>query len=151
MKSQEIKIRNLPVSEIKPKSVRVKPVEILLALVALGVYFIFQRNLLTSTGMVLVLLGISCIILMPDRTLAQFLPDYMIMYNSRDREICQMVYWDEVVSWQYEWHAMSDLLVVTLLDGSTQSVDMYSKRSVAKYMRQFAPNKEKKSSRNKEV
>ena len=61
MKSQEIKIRNLPVSEIKPKSVRVKPVEILLALVALGVYFIFQRNLLTSTGMVLVLLGISCI------------------------------------------------------------------------------------------
>ena len=86
MKSQEIKIRNLPVSEIKPKSVRVKPVEILLALVALGVYFIFQRNLLTSTGMVLVLLGISCIILMPDRTLAQFLPDYMIMYNSRDRE-----------------------------------------------------------------
>ena len=99
MKSQEIKIRNLPVSEIKPKSVRVKPVEILLALVALGVYFIFQRNLLTSTGMVLVLLGISCIILMPDRTLVQFLPDYMIMYNSRDREICNMIYWDEVVCW----------------------------------------------------
>ena len=45
---------------------------------------------------------------------------------------------------------MSDLLVVTLLDGSTQSVDMYSKRSVAKYMRQFAPNKEKKNVRNKE-
>lgn len=147
MRSQEIKIRNLSFSEGKPKSIRVKPMKALFACIVIGTVFIFQKNLLTATGLALVLLGLFGIVLMPDRTLAQFTPENLILYNSRNRDSCMLIYWDEIVNWQYEWHAMSDLLVVTLIDGSTQTAEMYSKLSVARLMRLYAGNKEKKNNR----
>ena len=144
MRSQEIKIRNLQPQETKPKSIRVKPVEILGGIIVLGVFFIFSQNMMTSAGMALILLGLTALILMPDRILAQFTPEYMILYNNKSRDTCFLAYWDEIVQWQYEWHATSDELVITLLDGSSQIVEMYSKRSIAKYLNQYIPGKEVK-------
>lgn len=150
MRSQEIKIRNLPILDTKPYSLRVKPVQILLLIIAVGIYLALQKTGVASTGTVLIILGLFALVLMPDRTLAQFLPAYMILYDNRMRDSCMLIYWDEIVSWSYEWHPGCDLLVITLVDGSTRTADMYSKRSVAKYMNLYAPNKEKKTVRNRE-
>ena len=61
-----------------------------------------------------------------------------------------MIYWDEIVNWQYEWHPANDNLTITMVDGSMQIIELYSKRRVAKYLNMYAPNKEIKNVRIKE-
>lgn len=101
-------------------------------------------------GLFLIMVSIFSLLMLPDRLLVQFNPDYMVLYNHRDRSLCSIVYWDEIVTWQYEYHATHDRLALSLLDGTVQSVELFSKRSVARYLEQYAPGKEVKSSRRKD-
>ena len=87
---------------------------------------------------------------MPDRILIQFTPDYLVLYNHRDAETCTIIYWDEIVNWQYEYHPSVDKLLINLVNGTSESIEMYSRRAVARYMNQYAPDKEIKSVRRKD-
>ena len=142
MKSQVIKIRNLPISSKTFHSVCVKPKGILVFLLFIGLVVSFQSSYYSSTLVCLVMIPIFALCFMPDWELVRFTQDYLIMFNTRDREQCSIIYWDEILNWQYEWHPSGDLLVVNLIDGSSQCVDMFSKKSIYKYMNLFLPNKE---------
>ena len=72
------------------------------------------------------------------------MPDYLVMYNRKSKDECTLVYWDEVVSWVYEYHNAVDILKLELTDGSIESVEMYSRRSIRKMMNLYAKDKEKK-------
>ncbi len=144
MKSQTIKIRNLPTTSKTIYTVCVKPKGILIFLMFLGLVVSFRSSYYSSTLVCLVMIPMFALCFMPDRELVRFTTDYLIMFNTRNRDQCSIIYWDEIVNWQYEWHPSSDLLVVNLVDGSSQSVDMFSKKSIIKYMNLFLPNKELK-------
>lgn len=58
-----------------------------------------------------------------------------------------LVYWNEIVAWHYEWHKSYDRLVINLEDGSVETQDMYSIRSIKKQMENHAPGKMKKAIR----
>ena len=60
-----------------------------------------------------------------------------------------MIYWDEIVNWKYEYHTSVDLLKVTTVDDNTESVEMYSKWGVRKFMNLYAPGKEVKRNAGK--
>ena len=147
MRSQIIKIRNIPILPPVMKTVHVKPATSLMLVFIIGCWITFRNTYSVIVGVAVMVVAMFAIIFLPDRILVQFTSDYMIMYNSRSRDECMLIYWDEIVSWQYEWHASIDELVVTLTDGSTQSAEMYSKASIYRAMNQFAPGKEKKSGR----
>ena len=53
-----------------------------------------------------------------------------------------IIYYDELFSWEYEKHGTSDLLVLTLKDGSVETQEMYSRASILSPMNSYAPNKE---------
>lgn len=147
MKSQVIKIRNIPFLPAVQKTVHVKPVLFLLLLMIAGFVLITRQYDLMIAGCCMILLSVFAMLFMPDRILVQFTSDYMILYNTREKDECTLVYWDEIVSWQYEWHTSYDTLAVTLTDGSTQTVDMFSKHSIQGIMKQYAAGKEKKTLR----
>jgi len=42
------------------------------------------------------------------------------------------------------------VLVLSLTDGSTQTIELYSKRSIERFMNQYAPGKELKNARRKD-
>ena len=56
-----------------------------------------------------------------------------------------MIYWEDVVSWRYEWHAAYDQLVIGLTDGSSEVQEMYSRLSIQYYMDRYAKGKEVKN------
>lgn len=146
MKTQVIKIRNLPEEVDKTAyAVRVKPWGVLMVVLVAGIVMLILKSYMIGIALPLIILTLFAILGMPDRILVQFMDDYLVMYNRSDRTECTIVYWEEVVSWHYESHHICDRLVLSLVDGTTESVDMYSKRSIAKQMEKFAKGKEKKN------
>lgn len=149
MKSQVIKVRNLPKLESQPYTVHVKPV-LALTLMGFAGIAMLLTPVLAGAGVVLILISVFSLLMMPDRFLIQFTPEFLILYNHREANICTIVYWEDIVTWQYEYHKGVDVLVLSLIDGSTQTIELYSKRSIARYMNQYAAGKEVKSVRRKD-
>ena len=150
MKSQSIKVRNLPAADVPVYTVHVKPIATLAVMGLAGIGLLFTGTVAGGAGVVLILVSVFSLLMLPDRFLIQFTPDYMVLYNHRNPEECTIVYWDDIVTWQYEYHKGVDVLVLSLVDGSTQTIELYSKRPIERFMNQFAPGKEVKSTRRKD-
>ena len=150
MKSQTIKVRNLPATDVLPYTVHVKPTAALAVMGLAGVALLFTKTAAGGAGVILILVSIFSLLMLPDRFLIQFTPDYMILYNHRNMDECTIVYWDDIVTWQYEYRKGVDVLVLSLVDGSTQSIELYSKRPIERFMNQYAAGKEVKSTRRKD-
>lgn len=145
VKSQVIKTRNLPEDLSRTAyEVHVKPWWFLIIVLVADVFIMILKPYMISLFIPLVILTLFAIFGMPDKVLVQFTPDYLVMYNRKSKDECTLVYWDEVVSWVYEYHNAADVLKLELIDGSIESVEMYSKRSVRKKMNLYAKDKEKK-------
>ncbi|MGP1376577.1 MAG: hypothetical protein ACTTKS_03235 [Bulleidia sp.] len=149
MKSQIIRTRNIPPStDGRMLHIRVKPTGLLILGLTLGIASLFGARRFIILG---VLLGSVCLFsfFLPDRILASFTPEFLALYNQKEKDSAIICYWDEIVQWRYEYHRANDCLVVTLVDGSSQSVEMYARYPLVWYMHRFAPNKEIRSGRMK--
>ncbi|MBQ3461328.1 MAG: hypothetical protein IJH14_11710 [Solobacterium sp.] len=145
MRSQVIRIRNLPADITVRHSVHVKPTILMVVFLLVGVVMLFMKPYLLMAAMTMILLALFSLFIMPDRKLCDFTDDYLVLYNQPDRSRCYMVCWEDIVSWRYEWHASYDQLVILLSDGSTQMQEMYSRLSIQYYMNQYAKGKEVKN------
>ena len=145
-----IKVKNLPEECLNAPKVSVKPKVLLFALLIIGILIMIFYPYYAVMGICLSIIAAFCLVALPDHNLVKFTKDYIVLFNVRDRSMCMMIYWDEIVNWQYEWHGSNDLLVISLVDGSTQTVEMFSKTSIASYKNVYAPGKEIKTTRRKE-
>lgn len=149
MRSQTIRIKNLPEYNGLDENVHVKPTAIIIGVLIMGSAFLFLNSKFTFVGIVMVLISLFAIFVMPDKAICTFRDDYVILYNEREETRCNMVYYDEVVSWQYEWYPTMDKLVFNLVDGSSYIQEVYSKASVKDYLDDHLPHKEVKKARIK--
>lgn len=148
MKTQKIRIRNLSDSAIRQgSSVRVKPIPQITTILCIGAIMIIANPNLILAGLGLVCISVFGIAVFPDRVLISFLDEYMVLYNQPDRSMCMMVYYDEVVHWQYVYHKNYDQLVLTMVDGSTEVQELYSLSSVSQQLNQHLACKQLKSIR----
>ena len=150
MRSQKIYVRNIPADQIeKRKSIKVKPTPVLYFSVLLGALFLFGSRPLKALGLAMITFAIFALSVLPNRTLISFAPTFLGLYNQRDRKEAMMIYYDEIVSWRYDWHNPYDILSVALVDGSTESIEMFSRFLTARRMKEFLPDKEVRNIRNK--
>lgn len=148
MKSQVIRVRNI---SKKPKDydkiINVKPLALLIFVLLAGALITFFKPYLAVIGVSMMLLSLFCLIVMPDKDLIRFAKDYMVLYNRHNKDECALVYYDEIVSWHYEWYKTYDQIVIELIDGSTEIQEMYSLHSVKRTMEMHVPGKMKKTNR----
>lgn len=148
MKTQKIRVRNLSESRIRQGiNVHVKPFPLLTTMLAVGAILIIASPNLIVAGLSLILASIFMITILPDRVLITFLDDCMVLYNQQDRSMCVLVYYDDVVNWQYVYHAKCDEIIFTLVDGSKEVQEMYSLNSVAAALDEHLKGKQLKSMR----
>ncbi len=140
MKSQTIRKRNIPSDINVARRVQLKPTVALVLLMLTGMVLVAARPYLMVSGLMMSMLGAFCLFVMPDGILCDFTKDYLILYN-RSSVDCMLVYWDEIVDWKYEWHPNSDYLIISLVDGSSETLEVYSK-NICRYMRVYAAEKE---------
>lgn len=118
-------------------------------MVLVGFIFLFINRPFELIAIIMILVGVFSLIVLPDRVLCEFSDSWMVLYNQHNRAECVMIYYDDIVSWQYEWHSSVDSLVICLLDGTTESLDVFSKYRLEKLMNEHVPGKEIKSVRTK--
>lgn len=147
MRSQQIKVKNLPIECLSAPAIRVKPKVILYLLMLIGIVLLFVYSYYAIIGAILIVIATFSLLVLPDHDLVRFTKDYLVLYNNRDRSMCSLVYWDEIVNWRYERHSTNDYLVISMVDGSSQNVEMFSKASIQSYMDLYAPGKELKTAR----
>lgn len=124
--------------------VQLKPTVFLALMVMTGMIFVAAKPYLILGGIMMVMLGAFCLFVMPDGVLCEFTRDYLVLYNRRRSQDCMLIYWEDIVSWQYEWHANTDYLIIMLVDGSTERQEVYS-GSIRRLMKRYAPGKEIKA------
>lgn len=147
MKSQMIKIRNLPSFPVVIDSISVKPILTLVLAIFAGILIIVVYPYLSYIGATLVAMATFSMLIMPDRKFMEITSDYAILYNCKDESYCKIVYWDEILSWQYHWHNDYDELIIELCDHSIEKISAYSRRRFTKYFKLYASGKEKKVKR----
>ena len=148
MKTQKIRVRNLSEARIRQGiNVHVKPLPVLTSMLAIGAILIIASPNLIVAGLSLILVSIFMITILPDRVLITFLDDCMVLCNQQDRSMCMLIYYDEVVNWQYIYHAKYDEIIFTLVDGSKEVQEMYSLNSVVVALDEHLKGKQLKSLR----
>lgn len=151
MKSRVYKIRNFQTpAGVKPKAIHLKPVPALIMLLCVGIFMTSFESYVAVIGMILVLMAVFAMFILPDRYLLLFFPEYMVLNNQNDESLAMVVYYDEIVNWRYDYHSSYDVLSISLVDGSSENIEMFSKMAVKKYLNMYVPGKEVKNIRVKE-
>ena len=142
MKSKVLKIRNLPENMQILNEVKVKPIGTLIFLLLVSGLFIFSGSTVAVLGVVLLAVSIYALLVMPDRVLMQFTEEFVVLYNRKSRDECMLIYWDEILRWQYQKHNNEDMLVLDLIDGQTEAIECFNRNRTVSYFKVYAKDKE---------
>lgn len=143
MKSKKLKIRNIPQST-SLEEIFVKPTIGLVILMFIGSIVMLFNEFFSFIGLLIVAITLFFMTVAPDRKLIEFTVDFVVLYNCRMRDECFLIYWDDILSWRYVWHADEDELLIELVDGSFQRMPVFSRKRIIPLMRYYAEGKEKK-------
>lgn len=143
MKSKVLKIRNLPQEMQVLNEVKVKPIGSLLALMLVSGVFIISGSSIAIVGVVLLAISSYALIVMPDRILMQFTDEFLVLYNRKIRDECMLIYWEEILLWQYQKHNNEDQLWLQLTDGQTETIECFNRNKIVPYFKIYAKGKER--------
>lgn len=144
MNSKVIKVYNLPKDKTILYRLEVKPFFILTASFIIGIMIIYS---FTSLGIILIGTGLFGFFFMPSKVLLEFTDEYLILYNRASKNDCVIVYYNEIVTWQYLKTAKEDWLIIDLEDGRVEKLECFNRFMVCKYLNEFAKDKQIKAKR----
>ena len=146
MKSKELKVYNLPKDDLVISSIDAKPTLLFMLIILLGlISFAFDIPWMYGTTMLSV--GIIAMAFMPRVVMVEFYQDYMILYNRADKDVCILVYYDDVSSWNYVRGVSRDYLYIELQNGRIEKIEGFSKTLFESQMNRFLKDKCRKSSK----
>lgn len=139
MKSKELKNYNLPDNRTYNETLEAKPIGLLLMIMTVGFYLIVRKYYIY--GCALFFFSAACLIFLPGRRLIEFYDDYMILYNKARKDECNIIYYDDIKSWEYKTSVSMDELVLILNDGSVQKCNGYSKTEFENHLNKYIKDK----------
>ena len=149
MKSNEIRVRNLPKDDVPFYVSNVKPTSFLIIAMIAGICFLWIRTYLQVIGVMVIMVSLFSLLMLPDCKLYEIHQDYIVLYNRHDKSECFIIYYEDMVSWQYEWNQSYDQLVISLVDGSVEKQEVYAKYRIEKWLNSLAPGKQAKKNYRK--
>lgn len=149
MKSKILKIRNIPANHVVFFRMNVKPTEILSAILLLSILFLFLDAPFPTIGLITCTVVCFALVATPDRTLLEMNEQFMVFYSPKDPSECAILYWDEILSWQYVKQRQCDHLKVELINGDLHDSEVYFDKRLIRMLNAHAPGKEKKTGRKR--
>ena len=149
MKSKEIRVRNLPKDDVPFYVSNVKPTSFLIIAMIAGICFLWIRTYLQVIGVMVIMVSLFSLLMLPDCKLYEIHQDYIVLYNRHDKSECFIIYYEDMVSWHYEWNPSYDQLVISLVDGSVEKQAVYAQYRIEKWLNSLAPGKQAKKNYRK--
>ena len=137
-------VYNLPSDEQQLAEINAKP-NVLFSLITIISIISIILGHVNYYNIALIFLSLCAVGFMPKVILMEFYSSYLVLYNRVDKNKCELIYYEEVVSWYYSWGANRDYLVIELMDGSIQKLEAFSKYLFEYQMSRFLKDKHKKN------
>ncbi|MDO4501328.1 MAG: hypothetical protein Q4B60_08695 [Erysipelotrichaceae bacterium] len=147
MKSKELKKYNLPEDRILLGIIDAKPNAILFVSFFIGLIFLLFKQYVW--GAIICGYAMMLMTFLPGKVLVEFYEEYLVLYNHANKNDCDMIYYDEVVKWRYNYGISYDELTITLIDDSNRSVDGFSRVEYETKMNRFLKDKKDKTKKLK--
>lgn len=144
MKSKELKIYNLPINFKPHITIDAKPHLFLALVFVVGIVLCLNEKTMVY-GVAVAVVGISFLMFLPKLIMLEFYDDYMILHNKANKSDCVLIYYEDVVSWNYQWNAKKDYLFIELEDGSVEKIEAFSKTEFELAMNRYLKDKRKKT------
>ena len=111
MKSKTLKIRNIPSGRLVFFRMNVKPTEVLVGILVVAILFLFMDAPFPTIGLIASTVVCFALVATPDRTLLDMNDEFMTFYSPKDSSECTILYWDEILKWQYVKQRQCDHLL----------------------------------------
>lgn len=147
MKSKEIKRYNLPEDRILLGIIDAKPDTYLLIFFFIGLIFLLLKEY--TIAIIFLSISILSLIFLPKRVLIEFYDSYLVLYNHASKNDCEIIYYNEVTKWRYNYGVSYDELQLLLIDDSMHSVDGFSRIVYESQMNRFLKDKRDKTKKAK--
>ena len=144
MKSKALKTDNLPEDREIEYRINAKPFILLGLIVVFGTGMMFYPSFV-YIGAAIAATGLFALLFLPSRILLEFSKDYVVVYHRVNQNECELIYYDEIVSYQYVRNPQSDYLVFELENGETIRVSCFGKTRVEMILNHYAKDKKKKT------
>ena len=144
MKSKELKTYNLPDDNPVIAQIDAKPNFLFVILIFLGL-FSFILPIPKIYGSIIILSSVFGLVYTPRVVLAEFFVDYLVIYNKADKTMCNLIYYEDVVSWYYAKGTRHDYLYIELEDGRQERVEAFSRTVFESNMNRFLKDKKRKN------
>lgn len=138
MKSKELKNYNLP-DRTYNEVLEAKPKALLLIMMIIGLILIIVKAYVYGSS--LLFFGLACLIFLPGRRIIEFYDDHMIVYNRARKGECNIIYYEDVNTWEYKYGVSKDELIINMEDGSVQKCEGYSKLEFENILNKYMKNK----------
>ena len=147
MKSKELKKYNLPEDRILLGLIDAKPNTFLFLFFLIGLALVATTHY--TVGAFITGVSTMAFMVLPRRILIEFYENYLVLYNHAGKNDCEMIYYEDVVKWRYNYGISYDELQIILTDNSTHTIDAYSKVEYETLMNRFLKDKKDKTKRSK--
>jgi hypothetical protein len=151
MKSKTLKVRNIPIGRSVFFRMNVKPTEYLSGILVLSILALFMDAPLPTIGLISCTVMCFALVATPDRILLEMNDEFMTFYSPKDVSECTILYWDEILRWQYVRGRQCDHLKVELINGDVHDSEVYYDRRMIRLLNAYAQGKEKKESRKRKA
>jgi|GEM_PF-5804432 len=142
MKSKVLKRFNLPSERNIVYRLDAKPYWLLFIISIIGLALCLSSKW-RIFGVSLCFASIFFYMLTPSRYLVEFCDEYMIIYHRLNKTECALIYYDEILTYDFVKGRDFDRLEITLSDDRTYSVPIFKKYKINKLLNKYAPDKMK--------
>lgn len=141
MKSSLIKIENVDHSVPVSYTIRLKPLAILIVGFILGIICFFIGSPFSELGLFLAVLCVFFFVVLPDRVLLQFTDKSVRLYSKDTPGEVRLLYYDEIVTYTYQFSRKEDVLLFRMVDGSGYQIEVFGRRKLMKILEEKLPYK----------
>lgn len=143
MKSSLINIENLNKDIEIEYTIRLKPLALLIFGFVLGIFCYWLGSPVSEIGLFGSVICIFLFTMLPDRILLQFADDQVLLYSRDTPGEVRILYYDEIVNYEYITGRSEDTLIFYMIDGSNYSVEIFNKRKMKRILSEKLPFKDK--------
>lgn len=143
MKSKSIQKINLTDNKSIVQSFSTKPLHFIYTILLMGSFLILSNGTYAMLGLMMILFSLFCLIVLPNPKVVAYTNEYLIIYNSPNKDMCTLIFYDEVVSWYYQSNKDFDEVIFEMADGHREVLKTYARKTVVPYLYQYLSGKEK--------
>lgn len=145
VRSQSIKIRNLPQGHKRIGCINAKPYLLFGTIGMIGILLLLREKYMIL-GVLLLLSSLYCFLFIKNERLVEFYDEYCVFYRMNTyRDECFLLFWNEIDDWKIQQGSEYDTLIITLRNQKKVHLKCVSRHKLIRYLKKNVNQKQQET------